>query len=165
MQTRMGAGAALCVRALLAVAFAAGLAACGEESPAAALAGTYATDAVQAELEEHEREFFSDDLHGRADSIDKAEASEEGAVWARLRLRPDGRFEYEGPVVDEGTADARLRGRWTARAGIVDLVVENASDEAEHLPKRMSCPATPEAVELPFLKDPSTRRPLRLSRR
>lgn len=151
-------------RALAALAFAAGLGACGGESPAAKMAGTYATNAVQAELEERERDFFGDDLHGRFDAVDRAAAEENDEPWARLRLRGDGSFEYEGPVADGGAQDRKLRGRWTARTGYVDLDL-GTSGEAEGLAPKLALPASASFVELPFVTDPASRRPLRLDRR
>jgi len=141
------------------------LAACGGDAEDGR-AGTYATDSVQAELEDHEEEFFGADLHGRFDGLDKAEAEEAGEIWARLRLHANGRFEYEGPVEEDGSADARLAGRWSERAGFVDLVVESASPrEAQALPKQLALTSTPRGLSLPFLKDPETDRALVLARR
>jgi hypothetical protein len=142
------------------------LAGCGEESDVERLAGTYATDAVQADLEEHEKDFVSDGLFAKFDDFDRAGAEEEGTVWARLRLATDGRFEYEGPAEDGGSPKARVRGRWTPKKGLVELVVASAKGEgADGLPKTMACPLAGSAIELPFLTDPRTRRPLRLARR
>jgi hypothetical protein len=141
-------------------------ASCGKESLAEQMAGTYATDPVQAELEDHEREFISDSFHGRFDAVDKAEAEETGDVWARLRLKPDGRFEYEGPSADGGEPDCRLAGRWTARPGTLELTVERATGPgADELSKTLVCAASPRSVDLPFLKTPGGASPLRLERR
>lgn len=143
-----------------------GLAGCGKPSLAEELVGMYATESVQADLQEHERAFFGDDLHARFDSVDRDEAEQEGLVWARLRLHADGRFEYEGPAADEAAADARLRGRWSARDATLRLVIEKAKgSETDGLPPTLACPATRSAIELPFLTDPKTGRPVRLARR
>lgn len=140
--------------------------ACGRPSLREAMAGTYATDSVQADLEEHERAFIGDDLHQRFDTLDRAQAEEEGSVWARLRLHGDGRFGYEGPLTDDGAADAWLGGRWTARSATVELEVEDAQgDGADGLQRTLSCPCTARSVDLPFLHDPKTGRPVRLARR
>jgi hypothetical protein len=152
-----------CVGALVSGLCTAG---CGEESLAEQMAGTYATNPVQAELEEHEREFVGDSFHARFDSVDKAEAAETGEVWARLRLRPDGRFEYEGPAKDDGAPDCRVVGRWTARPGALELAVETATGpHAEDLSRTLVCAASPRSVDLPFLTTPGSRGPLRLERR
>lgn len=138
----------------------------GKPSLTEQMAGVYATEAVQADLEEHEKEFISADLHGRFDRYDKDEASESGATWARLRLHEDGRFEYEGPAADAGEADARLVGRWKARPGFVDLTVEQATgSDAERPGKDLACPATLRWIELPFLVDALSRDAVRLVRR
>jgi hypothetical protein len=138
----------------------------GEPSLMERMAGTFATEAVQADLEEHEKEFISADLHGRFDSFDKDEAAESGATWARLRLHGNGRFEYEGPATGGGEPDARLGGRWSARPGFVDLTVEQATGSgAEGLEKGLACPATTRWVEMPFLVDSVSRDAVRLVRR
>lgn len=143
-----------------------GLSACGQASPNHRMVGTYATDAVQADLEEQEHAVVSVDLEERLDTLDRTQAQEAGAIWARLRLQCDGHFEYEGPASDDGAADARLKGRWTGRTAFVELVVEQAGgSDVEHLARRLTCPATRRDIELPFLTDPKTRRPLRLARR
>ena len=153
-------------RAVLLVAAVAGLAACGKKPLSETLAGTYATEAVQAELEDHERELLGDGLHAKFDAVDKAEAAAAGEVWARLRLERGGRFEYEGPAADRGASDAKLAGRWTARTGFVDLVVESASaGDAQAVAKSLACPADEKGVELPFLIDPKTGRAVRLAKR
>src|SRR5262245_10260070 len=138
---------------------------CGEPPFSERMVGMYATDAVQADLKEHEKEFVGGDLHAKFDAVDRAEAQASGEVWARLRLEGNGRFEFEGPATDEGKPDARLSGRWTASSGAVVLAVEQASPDAETLGKSIACPATPKYVEIPFLKDPKTSRAVRLARR